>query len=168
MYYLSSNDGGVTDQFVIGEPGEIRLSGLPETATASLVAPDGEEIVPEQRKLLGATLLELDDTAQSPGIYDVRSGEGLMRTVALNLDVRESDLTRVAPDVAIEQLAGGGGAEVRLLDTAAAGDVTRAMEMLQQERTGIELWNVFLLLALIFLIAEMLVAKQWRPEAVPA
>ncbi|MEM8488586.1 MAG: BatA domain-containing protein [Bacteroidota bacterium] len=168
MYYLSSNDGGVTDQFVIGAPGEIRLSGLAETASASLVAPDGEEIVPEQRKLLGATLLELDETAQTPGIYDVRSGDSQVRTVALNLDVRESDLSRLASDVAVDQLAGEAGAEVRLLDTAAAGDVSRAMELLQEERTGVELWNVFLLLALIFLVAEMLVAKQWRPEAVPA
>ncbi len=167
MYYLSSNDGGVTDQFVIGEPGEIRLSGLPETATARLVAPDGEEIVPEQRKLLGATLLQLDNTAQVPGIYDVRT-DAQLRTVALNLGTEESDLSRLDPEAAVAQLESASETTVRLLDTAASGDVSRAMEQLQEERTGIELWNVFLLLALIFLIAEMLVAKQWRPEAVPA
>jgi len=42
------------------------------------------------------------------------------------------------------------------------------LEAIVAERTGVELWNVFLLIALLCLIAEMLVSMQWRPETVPA
>ena len=38
-------------------------------------------------------------------------------------------------------------------------------EQLRAARTGLELWNVFMGLALLFLLAEMVVAKQYRPEA---
>ena len=168
MYYLSSGESLVGDQFVVGQPGEIRVAGLPEAVSARLVSPDGEEFVPEQRNLMGATLLQLDNTAETPGIYNVLAEEQQIRRVALNLDVEESDLASNAPAEAQDALRSMSAGEVRLLDTTASGDVSRAMELLQEERTGVELWNVFLLAALILLVAEMLVAKQWRPEAVSA
>ncbi len=168
MYYLSSGESIAGDDFIIGRPGEIRIAGLPETASARLISPEGEEFVPEQRNLLGATLLQLDNTNETPGIYDVMNGEQQVRRIAMNLDIEESDLAKLSSVEAAEHLEKTASGDVRLLDTAAAGGVSRAMESLQEERSGIELWNVFLLLALIFLIAEMLVAKQWKPEAVAA
>ena len=168
MYYLSSEESLAGDQIVIGKPGEVRVSGLPESASVRLVSPDGEEFVPEQRNLLGATLLQLDNTTESPGIYNVLADGDQVRRIALNLDVEESDMALHTADEAQQALNSMSGSEVRLLDTAASGGVSRALEQLQEERTGIELWNVFLLLALILLVVEMLVAKQWRPEAVSA
>jgi hypothetical protein len=41
-------------------------------------------------------------------------------------------------------------------------------ETLRTQRAGIEIWNVFLLMALLFLVTEMLVASQWRPETAAA
>ena len=32
-------------------------------------------------------------------------------------------------------------------------------------RSGVELWNVFLGVALVFLLAEMLVSRLWKPES---
>ncbi len=178
MYYLSSDDAVVDSQYIVGQPGEIRIAGLAETETVRLISPEGEEFVPEQRNLLGATLLQLDNTTRVPGIYDVVANETQVRRIAMNLDDAESDLVRLAPDDAVLELRntlgntlgndGLGNDAVQLLDAAGADGVSRVMETLREQRTGVELWNVFLLLALIFLIAEMLVAKQWRPEAVSA
>lgn len=39
----------------------------------------------------------------------------------------------------------------------------RITEELKEIR-GVELWNVFLMAALLFLVAEMLVAMQWKPQ----
>jgi hypothetical protein len=168
MYYLSSVESVTGEELVIGKPGELRLAGVSDSELMGLVAPDGEEFAPEQRNVLGALLLEFDESLQKPGIYEVKSGDALVRRIAFNLDVRESDLAVLDRDEAVEQLEAMASGPVRLLDTSASGGVTRVMEALQEERTGVELWNVFLLLALIFMIAEMLVAKQWRPEAVAA
>ena len=168
MYYLSSTEAIAGEQLILGLPADLRISGIAETDRLQLVAPDGEEIVPEQRSLFGASLIELDTGFELPGVYNVQSGETLLRRVAMNLDTRESDLSTYEPEEAREFVEKYSTGPVRTLDLAASGGAGRMLEELQQEKTGIELWNVFLLMALIFLVIEMLVARQWRPEAVPA
>jgi hypothetical protein len=85
----------------------------------------------------------------------------------LNLDNRESNLQTYAPDEAATRLAGATGLPVQVLDPGPGG-AEGVIATIEAARTGVELWNVFLLLALLFMIAEMLVSMQWRPEAVPA
>ena len=168
MYYLSSTEAVSGEQLIVGRAGDLRIGGVVETDRLRLIAPDQEEIVPEQRSLFGASLMQIDESIQLAGIYEVRAGEQLMRKVALNLDVRESDLSTYTQDEArtmVEALSEG---PVRILDLASSGGIARVLDDLQEEKTGVELWNVFLLLALIFMVIEMLVAKQWRPEAVVA
>jgi len=48
----------------------------------------------------------------------------------------------------------------------AAAEDGEVAETLRTQRAGTEIWDVFLLLALLFLAAEMLVASQWAPETV--
>ena len=163
VYYLAADAdaGGSLD---VRQAGALRVSGGIEGLR--LVGP-GVEFVPEQRSVPGGVLLEIDDGVTEPGVYDVMDGERLVRRVAFNPDARESDLAVLAPEEARRRLAEATGAEVRVLD-AAGGRGLAAAEQLAEERTGVELWNVFLALALVFLVAEMLVAMQWKPEPVAA
>ena len=89
-----------------------------------------------------------------------------MRRVAFNLDARESDLRTMASDEAAAALSDALDHPVRTLDVGTGGP--SVAETIEQRRVGTEIWNVFLLLALGFLVAEMLVASQWKPESVPA
>lgn len=168
MYYLSSGDANSGDPLVVGQTHDLRVAGVSELEQLMLIAPNDEEFVPEQRNLFGAALLQIDESLQLPGIYEIVSGDQLMRKIALNLDVRESDLSTYDPAEARERFENITAQPARVLNTASAGGVERILEDLREERTGKEIWNVFLLLALIFLICEMLVARQWRPESVPA
>lgn len=168
MYYLSATESAAGEQLTLGEAGELRLTGVPETESLRLVSPTGEEILPERRTLFGSVLLQLRaGIATEPGIYDVRAGDRLVRRVAFNLDERESDLRAYAADEAGERLSSRLGQEVTVIDAAGeeAGAVMRALD---EQRTGVELWNVFLMLALLFLVSEMVVARSWRPETVTA
>ncbi len=167
IYYLSSGESVQGDQLLVGHPGEVRLAGAAEHETLRLLSPEGEEQTPEQRSLFGAVLLQLDGSIQQPGIYDVQAGDRLLRRIAVNLDSDESDLAAYAPDEAAERLEASLGVPVRVLDASADG-AEAALAALAAERTGLELWNVFLGLALMFLVAEMLVSMQWRPETVAA
>ncbi len=164
MYFLSAGESASGEQLTVGQAGTLRVGGAPEAASLRLVAPDGETFTPEQRTLFGAVLMQTDASVRTPGIYDVQAGETLLRRVAFNQDRRESDLHRLDPPEAVARLAAVTGGPVRLLEA----DGAAVAEVLRAERTGRELWNVFLGLALVFLLAEMLVAKQWRPEAVAA
>ena len=167
-YYLSSGTADTGQELVVGSPGEMRVGRIAESNRLALIAPDGEEYVPEQRNLFGSSVLQLDGTLLLPGIYDVVMEDQLIRRVGINLDVIESDLRTLDPNEALDKIEGIVEGPVRLLDASSADEASRQLENLKTERSGIEIWNVFLLMALIFLVAEMLVAKQWRPEAVPA
>ena len=169
VYYLAA-DADTGEALTVRQAGALRVSGTrPSGGTEGLrlVGPDGAEFAPEQRSVPGGVLLEIDDTVREPGVYDVMQGDRLVRRVAFNPDARESDLTTLAPDEARRRLIAATGAEVRLLN-AAGGQGLAAAERIAEERTGVELWNVFLMAALLFLLAEMLVAMQWRPEPVAA
>jgi hypothetical protein len=162
VYYLSAGASVAGEQLVAGEPGELRISGLAPGTSLRLVGPEGTEVAPEQRSLFGATLLRVGRTLDRPGVYDVRAGETLVRRVAVNVDPAESDLRAAAPDSAAARLQRALGAPVRPVDGAGAAEVA---ETLRTQQAGTEIWNVFLLLALILLVAEMGVARLWRPEA---
>jgi hypothetical protein len=102
---------------------------------------------------------------QTPGVYEVKAGDVLLRRIAFNLDARESDLTPFSASEAQARLQQALGREVAVLDGSSPQRLTEA---LTAQRTGAEVWNVFLVLALVCLVAEMLVARQWRPETVTA
>ena len=167
VYYLSAGHSPMGEQLTLGEPGEVHLTGVSDTERLHLVGPEGETFIPEQRNLFGAVLLKLDATVQAPGIYDVMAGDTLVQRVAYNLDARESDLATLPADEAASQLAEATGLSARVMDVS-DDDPQRLAQALQEQRVGLELWNVFLLLALLFLVAEMVVAKHWKPEAVLA
>ena len=169
IYYLSSSESVAGEQLVVGVPGELRLTGVEaDAAPLRLVALDGEAFVPEQRSLFGAVLLQLRQDVREPGIYDVRAGDDLVRRVAFNLPRPESDLRTSEPAAAAEALAEASGLRVDVFDVGQEGGEPSLASALVTEQTGVELWNVFLLLALGFMIAETFVARQWRPEAVAA
>ena len=162
VYYLSAGASVEGEQLVAGAPGELRISGLAPGTALRLVGPDGGEVAPEQRSLFGATLLQVGRTLNTPGVYDVRAGDRLVRRVAVNVDPVESDLRVASVDSAASRLQSVLGTPVRSVSGSGTQDVA---ETLRTQQAGTEIWNVFLLLALIFLVAEMLVAGQWRPEA---
>jgi hypothetical protein len=161
VYYLSASGAVEGEQLVAGTPGELRISGLAPGTALRLVGPDGTEVAPEQRSLFGATLVRVGRTLDVPGIYDVRAGDRLVRRVAVNVDPAESDLRVAGIDSTTAHLTSVLGRPVQLVGGT---DGDAVAEALTTQQAGVELWNVFLALALAFLVAEMLVASQWRPE----
>ncbi|HET6567307.1 MAG TPA: BatA domain-containing protein [Rhodothermales bacterium] len=167
VFYLSAGETVAGEQFTVGTPAELRVPGINENAPAKLVSPQGEEYAPGQRMLLGTALLQIDGSLDTPGVYDVRMGNQTLRRVAFNLDRRESDLTLLEPAEARRVLSQHVDGPVDVLGSAGQ-QVERVIQAVGEQRYGTELWNVFLGLALLFLIAEMLVARRWRPETVTA
>ena len=163
VYYLSASTSVAGEQLVAGRPAELRVTGVAPDASLRLRGPGGIEVTPEQRTLFGATLLQIGETLTEPGVYDVQAGTTQVRRVAVNVDPAESDLQAASSAEASETLRTTTGAPVQAVDAAEDGEVA---ETLRTQRAGTEIWDVFLLLALLFLAAEMLVASQWAPETV--
>ena len=161
VFYLSAGASVGGDQLVAGASGEVRVTGVAPGTSMRLVGPEGAEVAPEQRSLFGATLLQVGRGLTDPGVYDVRAGDRVVRRIAVNVDPAESNLQTTTVDSAASELQAVLGVPVESIGATDSDDVA---ETLRTRRAGTELWNVFLLLALAFLVAEMVVASQWRPE----
>ncbi|PEN14171.1 hypothetical protein CRI94_03775 [Longibacter salinarum] len=165
VYYLSAGTSVGGETITAGASHELRVTAVLTEQELRLVGPDGVDRVPEQRSLFGATLLEVGQDLHETGIYDVMSGETLVRRLAVALRAEESDLSAASVDVARSKLSEATGHSVEPLVTSDTESVAAALE---QQRAGTEIWNVFLLLALIFLVAEQVLARLWQPETVSA
>lgn len=165
VYYLSAGTSVSGETITAGTATELRITGVSPQEELRLIGPDGVERVPEQRSLFGATLLDVGADLQVPGIYDLKAGETLIRRIAVGLDARESDLKTVEAESAREILEEATGAAVTSLETATSASVEQALE---RQRSGTEIWNVFLLLALAFLVTEQVLSRLWQPETVSA
>ena len=165
LYYLSAYESISGEQFPAARSAELRIARPPGEALLRLAGPDGTEYVPEQRDLFDAALLMIDEGAvERSGVYDVSAGDEIVRRIAFNVDERESDMLVLEAEEARRRLAEVVGAPVEII---AAGErsVGDVVEAVAERRRGRELWKAFLLLALLFLAAEMVVAKGWRPTA---
>lgn len=168
LFYLSAAEAEMGDGVLLSQSAVLRL---PERGESSLrlIAPDGSEIAPEQRRVFGTHRVVINGWEMgNAGIAEVvgrESGE-VQQRVAINLDPRESDLAVTPAEEAAEQIEQNTGLPTRTVDLG--DDLDEFQRAATVARRGAELWNVLLLLALAFLIAEMLVARRWRPESVPA
>ncbi len=154
MYYLAAREDDVRTA-TVGDAVDLTL---PPVAASSweLRSPDGEPERLAPRSLAAGLSIALRNL-DSPGIYELRAGDRLVRTIAVNLDPTESDMTRIGDD---ERSAWyrhiGIDAPVRLDQRASVrAAVTEA-------RFGVELWKYLLALALLCAVAEMLVARDVR------
>jgi len=166
VYYLSASTSVAGEQLVAGRPTELRVTGVSPDASLRLQGPGGIEVTPEQRNLFGATLLSIGSALTELGLYDVRADTTRVRRIAVNVDPAESDLKTASSDEAASTLQEATGAPVRTLSRQLSGGDEDIAEALRTQRAGTEIWNLFLLLALLVLAAEMLVASQWTPETV--
>lgn len=139
--------GGVDRKYLVRSP-----AGLDEPVTGKYLASTGELIFEPAPPLESGVY-----TLGVPG----RSGSALeeLDAVAVGLDPRESDLRSVAPDslAPFWKVLGIPADRVTVLEAREGFD-----RVVQQSRFGTELWNLFALLALLLLGAEMFLAGPWR------
>lgn len=134
-------------------------SGLVSVAADSLVGAEpvrmiGEqEIVPAQRKTGNKVLLELPRYAVSPGFYSVIHQRDTLDLVAFNLEKNESELTTFT-GAGIQTAFGS--SQVSVFDTESPEAFSNEIKA---RYLGTPLWKYALVLALVFLLAEVLLIR---------
>jgi hypothetical protein len=164
LVYLSAGGSVAGPQMEAGSSLQLLIQGLDAGTEIRLENGDGESFIPDQREVFGGHVVSLEGPFMLPGTYDVLGAGTLVQQVVVHPPTSESDLALSDPESVQDHVREVTGAEIGVVDVGLA-----AAEPLEQQlraaRTGVELWNVFLGLALIFLLAEMVVARQFRPEA---
>ena len=164
IYYLSAGGSVMGEKFLAGAAAQIRLSGVSSDATITIDSEDGDSYLPELRRTPGGVLALIGSDFLETGTYDVKSGDETLRKIVVHPGARESEVKTLEPEKGRQMLSDATGLSVNLVGIAGT-DSDEIKAQLSSVRTGVEVWNVFMLLALFTLSAEMIVEKKWRPEA---
>ncbi|MEZ4738501.1 MAG: hypothetical protein R2818_03880 [Flavobacteriales bacterium] len=141
----------------IGDEASIPLESSAQLGEAPphLKGRDGLDLVPELRRTPGRTSLLLHDENLPDGPYFITAGADTLQAVALNLPRRESDLTAFTPEELRALLSDRGLSTFAVLEQG-GDDLSLRLTELDQGR---KLWKWFILLALLFLCAEVLLIR---------
>lgn len=112
------------------------------------------EMIPTQRKLRDHLLIEIPRFSVSPGFYKVLHKNDTLDVVAFNLDKRESILNQFSGEEVKTAL--GGGKQISIFE---ATDIQTFSNEIKERYLGTPLWKYALILALIFLLAEVLLIR---------
>jgi hypothetical protein len=164
LSYLSAGESPAADMLQIGRTVDIYLAGASETHVIRIVS-DDTEVVPAQRPAFGGMLITAGRGITEPGSYDVVVSDRTVKKLSANLDPAESDLRTLGAEEAAAALRGSGDADVAAISASMAPGEGGFADAVATIRSGVELWNVFLGVALVFLLAEMMVSRLWKPES---
>lgn len=113
-----------------------------------------QEIIPSQRVVGNIVQLDVPKYSMSQGFYKVVSQQDTVGLLAFNVDPRESQLKPVsAADVARQM---GGGDHIRIFESESALALGNEIK---ERYLGAPLWKVALLLAILFVVAEILLIR---------
>lgn len=138
----------------------LELPDVKKNATYRLVK-DGNEILPVQRVADNKLFLTLPSNADLPenseivaGYYDVVLDGKVLQTIALNHDPKESQMEFYSPEELREAFAGN--ENIQVFDGLMESDFVKSFT---DQNIGKSLWVYFLIGALLFLLAEILLVK---------
>ncbi|MDQ3100057.1 MAG: BatA domain-containing protein [Bacteroidota bacterium] len=141
----------------IGDDAVITIEGLEISGDRPprLSGPNGVEFVPEIRRQLNNVGLVLHDQDLPEGAYALVQEMDTIAMIAMNFPRRESDLTAFTAAQLEQELAQRGLTTFSVMDSGIE-DLSLRLSELDQGR---KLWKWFVLLALIFLVIEVLLLR---------
>lgn len=140
--------------FIAGEEVKLRLPKLNES-DVKLLYPDGRESVISLPKENEKFFLSVGKLTQS-GIYKLIQNDKIIALISINLDSRESNLSKLDEDDLFKFTQNSfPDCRIKIFNQDANPE-----QIIKQERYGTELWKFFLILALICLALEMIIARK--------
>ncbi|WP_342647271.1 BatA domain-containing protein [Mucilaginibacter sp. CSA2-8R] len=145
LYYtIGKNEVVETIPFQLNEKQILKLSKGNQT------------FIPDARQQEGSTFLYVADQIQQPGNYLLKKQDSLAAVIAFNNNRLESDLTYFEPSQ-LKNLVPENGLVVQ----AGKGSLQSAIS---ETNFGLQLWKVCIILALIFVAAEIVLIRFYKVE----
>ena len=152
--YLSQGEERDLD-LLVGEPLNFPLDSL--SGSIRVETPNGETFFLEPSfREKGERLTVHFDQTETPGLYRLHSGEEVI-LFAVNGDSEESDLSRIERAEIEEVLESAFGGHLDWVEKEAP-----LRSSLYGTRLSTDLTRPLLFLTLLFLIAEMAIARRWK------
>jgi hypothetical protein len=119
-------------------------------------APNNIETIAQIENATETKIVRFNDT-KIPGIYSITYQASPIQKFSMNIDPGESDLQPISRQAVDNLLSRIGITDGRIISLGASGSIQRTI---QQSRLGIELWSVFVLLAIALAIIETFLAQE--------
>ena len=116
------------------------------------------DIIPEHRLLNNATALFTQNQITEAGHYNVEENNVVVKDLAFNFDRKESDMNFMSQEDLQKQIDEKGLKNVSIIEA----DEKIVTNALQEVNDGKKLWKLFLILALMFLAAEILIIRIFK------
>ncbi|QGY46746.1 hypothetical protein GM418_24740 [Maribellus comscasis] len=117
----------------------------------------GEKFIPEKTVTSVGTRIDFNDLISDAGHYLIQNDGETISTIAFNYNRNESDLRYFTPNE-LENLSETSG-----LNTSVVKDVTSNFsDIFDEVQNGKQLWKWCILLALFFIVAEILIIRFWK------
>lgn len=112
------------------------------------------EMIPNQRVSANELVLEMPKNTLNPGFYNLKLEERIKTVLAFNLDKAESYLEQMSLNDINANLAAFGN--VTIFNTV---DIDNFSNEIKKNKIGVPLWKYAIILALLFLLAEILLIR---------
>ncbi len=116
------------------------------------------DVIPEHRVINNTTHLFTQNQITQAGQYYIMNNDSILKGLAFNYDRRESDMNFYNKDELEKQLDETGLRNIRIIESGEK----KLAATLQEVNDGKKLWKLFLILALVFLAAEILIIRLFK------
>lgn len=143
--------------YIIGKDEVIETDNKTEgTETIYKLKGKAEEFIPGQKSLGNKVILNVNNQVREAGFYNLFLEENeILGKFAFNYDRRESNLVYFT-DIELKDKGG------ELIDVIAANTKADFKEIIGERSRGLVLWKYCLLIALVFLLIEVLLLRFWK------
>ncbi len=114
-----------------------------------------QSIIPDVKQQEGSTLLYVSDQLQETGLYELKKQDSIVSVMAFNDNRSESDLSYYSA-AELNKIIPDKGNVIE----ATKGSVK---DIVSQADFGVQLWKLCIILALIFLAAEIVLTRYYNP-----
>ncbi len=149
LYHTLGKNEAISTKFVSDKPDEV-------LTIRSLT--DGTAFIPGHRNRQGRHELLTYDMVAQVGHYGLYAGDSLLNFLAWNHNRSESVMDFYTKQEIGQKLDENGFKRFSLFD----GIELSKTDALERINTGMQLWKLFLIFALLFLLAEALVLRFWK------
>ncbi|WP_417556823.1 vWA domain-containing protein [Mesoflavibacter zeaxanthinifaciens] len=134
--------------YTIGQNNQFDVSVNLQPDTVLTLVNNDESIIPEQQYYNNKVVIKTNDLPKQAGVYQVKNKNEILEYVSFNYNRNESDLTYLN----LENIEG----------ITISNSVKEAFNTIKNDTKVDELWKWFVILALVFLIIEMLILKYFK------
>ena len=116
------------------------------------------EMIPAFKNLNSTITISTDKSISKSGNYTVNSNGRIIKGIAFNYDRTESDLDTPGPAELEKMIISSGLPDVKVI-TATNRSLS---SVITEMNKGFQLWKIFIILALIFLLGEVILLRFWK------